>query len=1443
MRLQMTIVRADRPGEPLEVEVDADPADTAADLSAALATVLGEPSPRELHCRGRALDRQAPLGVGALVDGAAITVGAVPAPSGPGRDDPRAPLALVVVGGPDAGRQVDLRRGTTRIGRSGEADLVIADPELSRVHAVVDAGPDGVTLHDAGSTNGSVVDGEPVGRDGRRIDTTSLVTLGSTRLRLRSTSARPAALTRAREGVRLVNRGPRIRRDVEPSTLTLPSPPQAPTRASLPWVAMLVPVPVGVVLALVFSPLMLVFTLMSPLLVAGNALSDRLSGRRRYAAQLAEHAAAVGRVEADAAAAVSDEQRRRRWALPDGAEILAIASAPSARLWERRPADPDVLRVRVGTWSAPAQLRIVDPGGASTRRPVVADVPCPVSLDEVGVLGVAGPRPQVEGLARLVVGQLAVLHSPLDLSLWVLACDRAAARSWHWVSRLPHCRGSLPPGLTRRFAVLDPSGEHVVRAVRELQAIVARRRDTGRRGPEPWTGERTVVVVDGVSRLRSTPGLAELMDEGPSVGVVFVALDDSPDRLPTEAGAVLELSPDRHACALRTREGALGAGLVPDGSGAWWSERLSRSLAPLRDATPRDAGAGIPETARLLDLLGFDARDARQVSARWQRAPRSTTAVVGIGPDGPHALDLRTDGPHILVGGTTGSGKSEFLQTLVASLAAGNRPDQLSFVLVDYKGGSAFSECAALPHTVGLVTDLDHGLAERALVSLTAELKRRERLFADVGAADLDGYERLAPTAGRNLVVPRLVIVIDEFRVLAEELPDFIAGLVRIAAVGRSLGVHLVLATQRPAGVVTADIKANVNLRIALRMRDRADSDDVLDAPDAASISERTPGRALARSGGNEARTFQTARVGGRAPRASGGLTVSPLSGLGVPAGLTAPAAPAADAGPGGRMPAEPSDLSLLVAALRRAAEDSSVPFPVSPWLPPLPDVVLAHGLDDHGAPSPWRLPLGLADRPAAQTQEPLVWDLRTVGHWAAVGTTGTGRTTLARLVATAAASRLGPEDLHVYAVDGGGGLRVLESLPHTGAVVPGDDLPRVDRLVGRLSEEVARRRRVAAGLLGPGQDPPLMLLVLDGWDQVAQAADSLDHGALTDRLLALLRDGASVGLRVLATGGRGLLHGPVASLFDRRLVLRLADRTDAIVAGLPLAGLPTHQPPGRAVVAPEGTEVQLAWPEPAAAPLDGAAAPSGRVGRAAAGVPERHTDGSRLPLRVPTLPSEVVLDEALASGASPGTVLVGVGGDAVEPVGLAPPTDGRLWLVAGSPRSGTSTALRTIAQSLLGAGARLAVVTARPGPLDDLRAHPGVACWAGPDDAGALIAARQQHPGLSVLVDDADTLLDTPVEPVLREIGRLADRDGGLLVCAAKSATLATQYRGVAVEVARQQSGLLLCPQGPAEGDLLGVRVPRWRERVAGRGLLVRRGSAIELQVARAGGPGSAAP
>ena len=205
----------------------------------------------------------------------------------------------------------------------------------------------------------------------------------------------------------------------------------------------------------------------------------------------------------------------------------------------------------------------------------------------------------------------------------------------------------------------------------------------------------------------------------------------------------------------------------------------------------------------------------------------------------------------------------------MAALAVANRPDAMTFVLVDYKGGSAFKDCVRLPHTVGMVTDLDTHLVERALQSLTAELTRREHMLAAEGAKDIEDYTDLQLRAARESgggpqPLPRLMNVIDEFASMVRDLPDFVTGLVNIAQRGRSLGIHLILATQRPSGVVSPEIRANTNLRIALRVTDGAESSDVIDAPDAAHISKSTPGRAYVRLGHTSLVPFQAARVGGR---------------------------------------------------------------------------------------------------------------------------------------------------------------------------------------------------------------------------------------------------------------------------------------------------------------------------------------------------------------------------------------------------------------------------------------------------------------------------------------------------------------------------------------------------------------------------------------------------
>jgi S-DNA-T family DNA segregation ATPase FtsK/SpoIIIE len=286
-------------------------------------------------------------------------------------------------------------------------------------------------------------------------------------------------------------------------------------------------------------------------------------------------------------------------------------------------------------------------------------------------------------------------------------------------------------------------------------------------------------VYDGARRLRTLPGVVALLKQGPAVKIFSLCLDTDERLLPEEASAVVLQT--ARGLTLRQQRVTVVDDISPDLVDAPWLNRVARALAPIRDISGGESDSVLPSACRLTEVMSLEPLDAEVIKARWAIQPRSTEAVVGISLDGPFAIDLRRDGPHGLVAGTTGAGKSELLQSIVASLAVANRPDGMTFVLVDYKGGAAFKDCVDLPHTVGMVTDLDTHLVERALVSLGAELTRREHLLADAGAKDIEDYVDLAPRRGGLPDMPRLLIVIDEFASLDRDLPDVVCGLVNSA--------------------------------------------------------------------------------------------------------------------------------------------------------------------------------------------------------------------------------------------------------------------------------------------------------------------------------------------------------------------------------------------------------------------------------------------------------------------------------------------------------------------------------------------------------------------------------------------------------------------------------------------------------------------------------------
>ncbi len=1346
-----TVIDGTDPAGAVDLAVHAPPGATLVDAVDAMAGAAGFGAPVSLLADGRVLAPGAVLGLPPLVEGAVLV--ALPGPETANdvvSAAPTAPLHACVVAGPDAGHVVPLAAGRHTIGRAEHAAIGLDDASLSRRHAAITVAADGLTVHDLGSTNGSTVDGVPVPAAGAALRPGQRLRLGATTIVVRLLDAPPAAARPDGRGHVVVNRSPRQQATAPDVVVRRPPAPEPPPAARPPWVAIVVPMLLCVPLAwLTRQPSYLAFGLLGPVTAGAGAVGDRL-GRRRTSRRAhqrwrSDDEAASRRLEVALAAELAHQRR----CSGDAAELLHAATRPARHLWERGRDDPGLLEVTLGSARRTAGTRVE---AADSQPAHLADAPVTLRLDQVGHLALTGDRTRRTALARYLLAQLCVRASPNALQVVVVG-DREV---WSWTRWLPH---RLDVGLD------------------ELDAEVRRRSDGAGQREVP-----IVVLLDGVDEpdgRASQRALSAISASGAAVGVHLVCADDDLSSLPGTCGAVVAVAGSGPS-SLSLPQQALVDDLAADGVGAGWAEQVARALAPLREAAAAGVQA-LPAAVGLPSLLALYDLTAAELARRWRRVPRSTVATLGAGPEGPATIDLVADGPHALVAGTTGSGKSELLQTLVTSLALVNRPDELSFVLVDYKGGAAFQGCTALPHVLGVVTDLDDHLAARALTSLQAELTRRERVLSAAGVPDVAAYQRLIDSGAVTTRLPRLVLVIDEFRVLANELPEFVDGLVRLAAVGRSLGVHLVLATQRPAGVVTADIKANVNLRICLRVRDRADSHDVLDAADAAAIPAHLPGRALLRTGGGPLQTVQVALASGVPHDREPDRVVVTRADQPLEAG------PARD------------ELAAVAGTVRAAAERLGAAPPPSPWLPPLPDVVPLQLLPAQQSEA---IPLGLVDRPRHGRQGVLSWCPRSGSHLAVCGASRTGRTTTLLAVVAGLAERGLP--CHLHAVDAAGGAlsRVLTPLPVVGTVVPGDQPRRVGDLVRRLT---AQHRT-------GGDGHPTVLLV-DGWDALVGELDRVDHGQGLDDLLALVRDGESSGLRLVVTGGRALLLSRLASLVGERLMLRSTDPTDLLLAGAPAGVGLRHQPPGRAVHLPSGHEVQIGWP----GTPDELAGPTG--------APWWDPPGTLVRLR--DLPPRLTVADLGPPPAHDGStaVTIGAGGDDASAL--------RLWLadvpllaVAGPPGSGRSTTLLTVASQLHEAGLPVAVLTPAASPLD-------VGPWARlPADNPQSVAELFAHsPATHLLVDDADLLQHSEMESLLLQLSQSAA--GAPLVVATTTTYLAGSVTGVAAAVRRARAGVLLQPGSPHDGEPFGVRAEPPDVRLPGRGLLVVRGTATPVQVA----------
>ena len=873
--------------------------------------------------------------------------------------------------------------------------------------------------------------------------------------------------------------------------------------------------------------------------------------------------------------ACKDEQvQALTYHYPNTDKIIDMAKKIDRRIYEKIPNDFDFLTYRLGTGEVKANFQINYTEAELTKYnkeagdkvkellnyyQTIDDVPIHNVIESpIGYIG--NRKVVIEQLQQLMI-QISAFHSYHDIE-FIPIFREDEFEDWNWGRWLPHTK--LKAFNCRSFIYNQKTRDQILTSL--YQIIKDRKHDYEKdNGKEKSYFPKYIFLITDLSFLLDHNIMEYINEDLSLLGIYYIFAEEVIESLSEHVKTVVDYRGDKKAKLILQNGEFMNQDFCPlTKISLSEKENFARYMAGINHIqTLRNS---IPDSITFLEMYGVSHVEELNLLDRWSKNETYQTMEVPLGVRGRDDIlylniHEKAHGPHGLIAGTTGSGKSELVQSYILSLAVNYHPYEVAFLLIDYKGGGMANLFADLPHVVGTITNLDGNQANRALISIKAELKKRQRIFLENNVNHINQYMKLFKEGKVTEPLPHLLIISDEFAELKANQPDFMDELVSTARIGRSLGVKLILATQKPSGVVNDQIWSNSKFKIALKVQDVADSREVIKTPDAAEITQT--GRAYLQVGNNEIyELFQSAWSGAEynpdgEKNAYKEKTIYEITNNGqyFPinkdlSGLSATK----------EVKSIPTELDAIVENAHKTFESLNISKVASPWLPPLADKVYAKDLQSIDFKDYWEkqdddmdILVGYQDLPENQEQSPLYFNIDRTGHILLVGSPGFGKSTFLRTFAVDIMRKKTPAEAHFYLYDfGANGLVSLSDFPHVADYFILDENEKILKSLRRLNKMVKERKKALSSIKATNLKQynelskdkfPSVFLFIDGFDGVT---DSPFGDRLYDVLNVIARDGASIGIYLVVTLSRlNAMRLQLQTNFKTKISLFLFDNSD----------------------------------------------------------------------------------------------------------------------------------------------------------------------------------------------------------------------------------------------------------------------------------------------------------